>query len=535
MTQLWGTSLAWKDVSASFVSSTGLGAQSDDLWRSFVSTASSTINFLTPVARAVTLPDSFFAPANSVVDKAAAAVGMSHDPATVRFVLVLLAIYPVAYAFARVRNVAFKHFASAAFGIVLAQWVFGISWFNSLFSSLVTYVILLLAQSVPAIGPYRHYLVMLWMMGYMTCAHLWRLEVDYLGWSMDYTGAQMILTIKLTSLAFNLLDGAKAADYRKEMEVIAERVKAGTARSDETLRARNMRIFIERSVSSVPDLISYLGYVYLPTSFFAGPAFEYTYYSSAVDASIFFDKSKEKHDFDWSGRVSSAVRKLGIGLFFLALTLVAMTQGITASQLHDEGFLSSSTWFTRVGWFWVVLFFARCKYYFAWLVAEGATNLAGFGYVQAAAGRDGKVVPANWERIKNMDVIGFETAPDITAGSKYWNMGTGNWLGMYCGARVPESSKLLAVYFLSAFWHGFYPVSFACTCRVCARMEMNDRQAGRASDSPVRTFPCLSFSLPLPPAGLLPDLPLGSPLPDAREADQEQGLPPPLPRLHRAR
>lgn len=40
-----------------------------------------------------------------------------------------------------------------------------------------------------------------------TISHIYRQYEDYLGWTLDYTGPQMILTLKLTSIAYNLKDG----------------------------------------------------------------------------------------------------------------------------------------------------------------------------------------------------------------------------------------------------------------------------------------------------------------------------------------
>jgi len=42
---------------------------------------------------------------------------------------------------------------------------------------------------------------------YISLSHLYRIHVDYLGWSLDFTGPQMILTIKLSGFAYNLADG----------------------------------------------------------------------------------------------------------------------------------------------------------------------------------------------------------------------------------------------------------------------------------------------------------------------------------------
>lgn len=79
-----------------------------------------------------------------------------------------------------------------------------------------SYGILLLGRAVPAIGRKAHVLVFLFMMGYMSLCHVYRIWVDYMGWTLDFTGPQMLLTIKLTSLAYNLFDGTHNKGYLKE-------------------------------------------------------------------------------------------------------------------------------------------------------------------------------------------------------------------------------------------------------------------------------------------------------------------------------
>ena len=54
-----------------------------------------------------------------------------------------------------------------------------------------------------------------------------------------------------------------------------------------------------------------------------------------------------------------------------------------------------------------------------------------------------------------MDILGFEFSQSIRAASRAWNKGTQNWLERYVYTRTGNS--LMATYFISAFWHGFYP------------------------------------------------------------------------------
>ena len=132
------------------------------------------------------------------------------DPKTLRYLLCLVLAYPLALVFAAIRSPTGKHAFSAAVGVFLAQFVFGDEWFHSAVSSSVAYAIMALPTRV--FGSFRHNLVFLWMMGYMTAVHLYRLHVDYMGWTLDFSGPQMLLTIKLSAMGYNLYDGAVMAD-----------------------------------------------------------------------------------------------------------------------------------------------------------------------------------------------------------------------------------------------------------------------------------------------------------------------------------
>jgi hypothetical protein len=105
----------------------------------------------------------------------------------------------------------------------------------------------------------------------------------------------------------------------------------------------------------------------------------------------------------------------------------------------------------RYAYSWLALFFIRFKYYFAWMNAEGANNIWYAGF----EGFDNNGKPKGWEVSNNIDVIQFETAPNLKTLSAAWNKKTANWLAKYVYIRTGGS--LFATYGMSAFWHGFYP------------------------------------------------------------------------------
>lgn len=96
------------------------------------------------------------------------------------------------------------------------------AFFHSFFSSLVTYLILTtlprsVSHQVLAVLPQVNFV---WVFGYMSCAHIYRMYVDYMGWTLDFTTMQMVLTIKLTAIGFNYHDAhvfGKLSSAEKEV------------------------------------------------------------------------------------------------------------------------------------------------------------------------------------------------------------------------------------------------------------------------------------------------------------------------------
>merc|ERR1711865_560100 len=125
-------------------------------------------------------------------------------------------------------------------------------------------------------------------------------------------------------------------------------------------------------------------------------------------------------------------------------------QNTTPVLINDE--MLAKPFYLRFGYAWLALFFVRYKYYFAWINAEGAQNVwyAGFEGFHQETGE-----PLGWEVSNNIDVVAFETAPNLKTLSAAWNKKTANWLSKYVYIRTGGS--LATTYGMSAFWHGFYP------------------------------------------------------------------------------
>jgi len=98
---------------------------------------------------------------------------------------------------------------------------------------------------------------------------------------------------------------------------------------------------------------------------------------------------------------------------------------------------------------------ARFKFYFAWFIAEGSCVACGLGY--NGVDEKGKL---QFNRCTNVVIHKVELAENIRDFSSYWNISTARWMRRYVYTRVESKNHfvpLLATYFTSAFWHGFYP------------------------------------------------------------------------------
>ncbi|RLN74477.1 hypothetical protein BBJ28_00007302 [Nothophytophthora sp. Chile5] len=352
------------------------------------------------------------------VEELSLSLGLASDQ--LRYVLCLFAAYPLAVVYKLLPTPGLKHLMDVGVGVCMAQFVLGSGWVHSLISSLITYALV-------KFGPpkYAPYIVFLFNMLYMSGSHIYRLYVDYMGWTLDFTGPQMLLVIKLTSFAYNYYDGVVDKTAEKKGKELSARQKL--------------------AISEIPSLVEFFGYVYSFTTFLAGPAFEIREYLDVTSGKKFLLNGKSKQP----SSVLAAFSKFLVGSVLMAAFAVFGPQ-YPLSNLHDPK-IAALPLLWQLKDLYITLIFCKAKYYSAWKIAEGATVLSGFGFEGFNA--DGS--SRGWNGVSNMDILGFEFAQSMRAASRAWNKGTQNWLERYVYTRTGNS--LMATYFISAFWHGFYP------------------------------------------------------------------------------
>ncbi len=289
-------------------------------------------------------------------------------------------------------------------------------------------------------SPYMPWIAFAFLMGHMSVNQLDRQFANDPS-SVDITGAQMVLVIKLSAFCWNVADGL-------------------VPDADLTPFQR------DRMLRELPSLLDYAGYVLFFPSLLAGPACDFAEYRRWLDTSMFavppsMDPAKRpptrhKRKIPRSGR--PATKKLVTGLAWIVAFLV-LGQRYPSTVLLDDAAGGGTSFVRRVWLLYVVGVVARTKYYGVWSLTEGACILAGLGFngVDPATGR------ISWNRMANIDAWGVETAQNTRAYLENWNMKTNAWLRNYVYLRVtprgrkPGFRASMATFVTSAFWHGFYP------------------------------------------------------------------------------
>lgn len=279
----------------------------------------------------------------------------------------------------------------------------------------------------------------LFLMGHMSVNHIFR-QMANDGATVDITGAQMVLVMKLTSFCWNVHDGRLAQDKLSDPQKYS-------------------------AITKFPAIVDYLGYVMFFPSLFAGPSFEYVDYRRWIDTTLFdvppgTDPSKvpatrKKRKIPRSG--TPAAKKAAVGLIWI-LAFIQLGSYFTTDFLLSDSFLQYS-FLRRMFTVHMVGFTARTKYYGVWALTEGACILSGMGY-NSFDPKSGKVF---WNRLENVDPWGLETAQNSHAYLGSWNKNTNHWLRNYVYLRVTPKGKKpgfrasMATFATSALWHGFYP------------------------------------------------------------------------------
>lgn len=278
------------------------------------------------------------------------------------------------------------------------------------------------------------------LMGHMSISHIYRMIEDSPS-SVDITGAQMVMVMKLSAFCWNVFDGKQPAS-----ELTNDVQK-------------------DRAIRKLPDPLSYAGFVAFFPSVMAGPAFDYVDYERWINTTMFdlppgTDPMKApprrgKRKIPRSA--TPAMFKMVTGLFWILVFLQLSAYFNPGVVLSDE--YATYSFPRRVFHLHMLSMVTRTKYYGVWTLTEGACILSGLGFKSV----DPKTGKADWGRLTNIKPAGVELAQNSHAYLGNWNINTNHWLRNYMYLRVTPKGKKpgfrasMATFVTSAFWHGFAP------------------------------------------------------------------------------
>lgn len=303
------------------------------------------------------------------------------------------------------------------------------------------------------------------ILGHLSFAHIHRqLYEEDLNYNViDITAPLMMLVIKLSTFAFDIKDAIEAGKV-----TVFTKTRSKNSRSIDTdkhsqsadIETKTQRML---SLQQYPSLLEFLGYAFFFPGFLTGPVISFYEYRCFLDGSYCLDIGKRAQ----SGRKRRILRQLATGLFFLIIYALFKDIITLKSTLMPEH-AAKPLWY-RALYLHVANIIWRSKYYFAWIIAEGAYIMIGLGY-RAPIHPD---TEPRWDGCENVNVKRAELASNFKQVIGEWNLTTNRWLHnyvylrysnwQYSGARTGFKANLLT-YVVSAFWHGFYPGYYLVFC-----------------------------------------------------------------------
>uniref|UniRef100_A0A0K8TMH1 Putative conserved plasma membrane protein n=1 Tax=Tabanus bromius TaxID=304241 RepID=A0A0K8TMH1_TABBR len=284
--------------------------------------------------------------------------------------------------------------------------------------------------------------VMIVALLYLSIIHLHRQIYDYGSYSLDITGPLMIITQKVTSLAFSIHDGF-------------------TREEKDLTKAQQYH-----AVRKLPSPLEFFSYVLHFQGLMAGPMVFYKDYIDFIEGYHFLKYPTANTNLDNNSKeiilepspTKSVVKKV-VGSLICAFIFMKFITVYPIKSLKDDGFIGTSNFLYKF-WFMVIATTViRFKYYHAWLLADAICNNSGLGF--NGYEKDGS---AKWDLISNINVLPFEFGTNFRDSINNWNIGTNRWLREVVYERVPKKYGTILTFGLSALWHGFYPgyyVTFA--------------------------------------------------------------------------
>ena len=331
-----------------------------------------------------------------------------------------------------VASVATRKASLIVLGLSILYFCYGRDVLHVILEAILGYVLM---KTVP-IAKLPQYTLMA-SLGYQSICHIIRQYTDPDGYTIDITGAIMMLTQRLSTLAFSLRDGAMPEGTTKEQQ--------------------------RDAVKEQPDALSYFAYMFDFHEILAGPLISYNEFLRIAEGkNLQADKPAPSPH-------REVIRKV-IYVVINALLILYAVPKLTETELLSDWY-SQLAFFKKVGYLVLFSFLSRVQYYLVWKMSEAVCNSSGYGYYVTPDGEE------RWDGADNIHIIKLETGPSLKVVLDNWNVSTQRWLKHVCYDRKVES-KTAMTFFISAVWHGFYPGYFLAFM-TCSLFVMASRKLRR--------------------------------------------------------
>ncbi|XP_006815543.1 membrane-bound glycerophospholipid O-acyltransferase 2-like [Saccoglossus kowalevskii] len=323
-----------------------------------------------------------------------------------------------------------RHVVAATIGIYMAVFSYSWSSFHLFAQSTIPYI--MMRTMNPQV---IHKFVFTFSIAYMSAVHISQQYQNINIYLMDHIGPMMVMTEKVTSLAFSLHDGL--------------------TKDDSKLNSQQR----EMATKKMPTIIEYYSYIFYFQALAVGPVCFYNDYIDFIKGKhlvpyvIKTKDGKEVVVHKEPPVLLAVIKKLLFSALMVVILLTMVPRYPLMGNFYNIELLNSSL-LNKFIYLWISVEVAKSKYFFAWTYADALNNASGLGF----NGYDKNGNP-KWDLVTNINIKDFELSTSLKVLIDNWNTQTRKWLRYVCYDRVPFQ-KTLFTFILSSIWHGFQPGYF---------------------------------------------------------------------------
>lgn len=344
-----------------------------------------------------------------------------------RFVIAFLMSVPVSIVFRWFpKTVTGRHLYAIVTGFLLIYYPFGAGCFHAIVTSTVVYIFMVLFPKQCG--------TLAWSFSfpYLIINHV--NQASGLAWkdgNLDFTGAQMVLTLKLIAVAMCYQDGSRKHEGNLHPYALS------------------------KCLTLLPSPLEYFSYLFSIGSLLSGPFYEAKDYLDYINRRGAWEESTPEC------RIPNPL-KPGSIKFFKALVCAAIwiyftNVGLNIDFVEGEYWRNQLPLLGRIFSLWAVVVVYRFKYYAVWTISECTMICSGLGYRK----RDEKGNPL-WDRYVTSHIMMVELNPSIADTPRHWNICTGLWLRHYVYNRLNKPGdkasffNMIVTQLVSGIWHGVF-------------------------------------------------------------------------------